>query len=68
MNGIYIGHILHIYIRINIYTYVCIYTYFYIYIYTCIFIYIHIYIYTCYIYSTVGRSIADIYKPRRHIY
>ena len=22
----------------------------------------------CYIYSTVGRSIADIYNPRRHIY
>ena len=22
----------------------------------------------CYIYSTVGRSIADIYDPRRHIY
>ena len=22
----------------------------------------------CYIYSTVGRSIADIYDPRRYIY
>ena len=27
-----------------------------------------IYIYICYVYSTVGRSIADIYDPRQHIY
>ena len=26
------------------------------------------YPYICYIYSTVGRSIANIYDPRRHIY
>ena len=32
------------------------------------YIYIIIYIYICNIYSTVGRSIADIYDPRRYIY
>ena len=29
---------------------------------------VHTTFYICYIYSTVGRSIADIYDPRRHIY